>query len=329
MPLIQTQKQDWQQELSNGVRSARDLLNALGLPLDEFSAIAEQDFATRVPWGFVARMRHGDRHDPLLKQVLPTLEEELEIKEFVLDPLQEKQANPHPGLLHKYEGRVLMIPTGQCAINCRYCFRRHFPYEANNPGQLGWAQPLRYISQDSSIEEVILSGGDPLLISDRSLTRFVDALNAIPHVKTLRFHTRLPIVLPSRMTTELIQLLKSSRLNIVIVLHCNHPQEIDDSVIQACHRLKSGGFTLLCQSVLLKGINDQSDILANLSQALFSAGVLPYYLHVLDKVQGAAHFDIPDDEAKQLHEQMKAKLPGYLVPRLVRETPGEPNKVWI
>ena len=319
----------WQQELTNGVRNASELLTALGLPNNEYSQSAEQDFATRVPWCFVARMRKGDIDDPLLKQVLPVSDEELEHPDFVLDALQEKFANPLPGLLHKYDGRVLLTLTGVCAVNCRFCFRRSYPYAENNPGQLGWAQSFRYISQDESLQEVILSGGDPLMASDRTIEHVVQNLEKIPHVTTLRFHTRLPIVLPNRMTAELIELLKSSRLNIVFVLHCNHAQEIDHTVIEACEKLRSAGFTLLNQSVILKGINDNARSLIDLSQALFTAGVLPYYLHCLDKVRGTHHFDIPDAKAQQLHRSIQAKLPGYLVPRLVREVPGERNKVWL
>lgn len=283
-------------------------------------------FPLKVPRGYVARMSKGDLNDPLLKQVLPLGAELLAVEGYQTDPLQESNANPVPGLLHKYEGRVLVMLTSACAIHCRYCFRRSFPYDDNQPGKRGWEKMMAYIAADESISEVILSGGDPLAVNDPLLQTFTDELSAIAHVKRLRIHTRLPIVLPERITAELIQWLTTMRFQPVIVVHANHPQEIDVSVTQALQALRQAGITLLNQTVLLKGINDSADIQIALIDKLFSAGVLPYYLHVPDKVAGTAHFDLPLSEAQQLHATLNSRLPGYLVPRLVREEPGQSSK---
>lgn len=287
---------------------------------------AADDFQLRIPRGFVQRMRPGDPQDPLLLQVLPLGQELQRTEGYLLDPLQEKAFNPVPGLLHKYHGRVLLTLTGVCAVNCRYCFRRHFPYGENNPGRRGWEEALRYIAADSSIQEVILSGGDPLLVTDEYLAEFIEKLEGISHLNTLRFHTRLPIVLPERITAKLSHLLKSTRLKVVVVVHCNHAQEIDASVRESFDGLRAAACTLLNQSVLLKDVNNHPQTLANLSQALFSSGVLPYYLHVLDPVQGAQHFEVSDAEIRNIYTELQALLPGYLVPKLVQEKPGARGK---
>ncbi len=320
-------KTAWQTALINAVTQPDELLRLLDLGPSWLDGArhAATLFPLKVPHGFIRRMQKGNIHDPLLRQVLPIGAELLEIPGFTTDPLQETD-NAIPGLLHKYQGRVLLTLTGTCAIHCRFCFRRHFPYSKNNPGTEGWKAALNYIANDPTITEVILSGGDPLSLSDAILDRFIQSLSAISHVKRLRFHSRLPIVLPERITPDLIQLLTKSRLSIVFVVHCNHPQEIDASVKSAMQNLSATNITLLNQSVLLKGINDHADILTELSESLFDMGVLPYYLHVLDKVQGTAHFDTPLDTAHLLHAQIAARLPGYLVPRLVREDPGAPAK---
>ena len=223
-------------------------------------------------------------------------------------------------------GRVLLTVTGACAVNCRYCFRRHFPYQENNPGRAGWDEALAYIAADTSLHEVIFSGGDPLLATDQTLLFLMTALHAMPHVKTLRIHTRIPVVLPERVDEQLCQLLKQSRFHTVVVLHSNHPNELNDSVLRACTRLREAGCHLLNQSVLLRGVNDEADVLVALSQRLFACGVLPYYLHVLDKVQGAAHFEVSDALAYMLFSSMQSRLPGYLVPRLACERPGSTSK---
>jgi EF-P beta-lysylation protein EpmB len=319
----------WQKILANGFSSAQELLKYLKLPADLASDLAEQTFKTRVPRRFAAKMEAGNPHDPLLLQVLATKQELYSSENYVTDPLQENSANPLPGVIHKYINRLLLTLTGVCAINCRFCFRRHFPYADNNPGQQGWQEALAYIAQDSKIQEVILSGGDPLLASDQVLERFIVALSAIEHVQTIRFHTRVPIVLPERVHAAFGQLFKRSRLKIVIVLHCNHPNELDNSVLKACQRLQKVGCLLLNQSVLLQQINADSTTLVRLSQRLFQFGILPYYLHLLDQVQGTQHFDLDLEQSLAIYHQLQSQLPGYLVPKLVREQAGVPYKMII
>lgn len=316
----------WQKILAQGFSSAAELLDYLNLPMLMGSNQAERQFKTRVPRGFAARMQKGNSNDPLLLQVLAVKEELLEAEGYVADPLEEKAANPIPGLIHKYHGRVLLTLTGICAINCRYCFRRHFSYEDNNPGRAGWQKALDYISNDPAINEVILSGGDPLLVSDAVLAGLMTQLADISHVRTLRIHSRIPVVLPERINASLLDLLAGSPLRKVMVLHCNHPQEIDQQVKDACFALREAGCSLLNQSVLLKGINDCPQTLADLSEKLFDCGVLPYYLHVLDKVAGAAHFDTGLSEARQIYQQLQERVPGYLLPRLACEQPGKGSK---
>jgi EF-P beta-lysylation protein EpmB len=235
--------------------------------------------------------------------------------------------NPVPGLLHKYQGRVLLTFVGTCGINCRYCFRRHFPYGDNNPGTEGWERALNYIAHDTSIDEVILSGGDPLVANDKTLRVFSEKLNAIPHIKRLRIHSRMPIVLPERISPDFIQWISELKQKPVLVTHCNHPQEINEAVKDAMHALSKVGVVLLNQAVLLKGINDDVDTLVDLSETLFAAGIQPYYLHLLDKVQGSAHFDLAEKRAQTLHWELSQRLSGYLVPKLVYEKAGAPAKL--
>lgn len=318
----------WRQSLSNAIMDLSTLCEMLSISPNAVSdmIIAEKSFPLRVPREFVARMEKGNPRDPLLLQVLPQAIEMLPAKNYCHDPLQELQKNPVPGLLHKYVGRVLLTLTGGCAIHCRYCFRRHFPYVDNLPGRENWQRALHYIAENNTIEEVILSGGDPMLLQDHLLAAFVLQLEKIAHVQRLRIHTRLPIVIPSRITEDWITWMQKSRFQIVVVVHCNHPNEIDDEVINALKCLKKAGITLLNQSVLLKGVNDNANTLIELSKKLFQAGVLPYYLHLLDKVQGAAHFDIDEMVAEKLMSEIKSKLPGFLVPKLAREVPGGVSK---
>ena len=325
----QSRKHDWQKKLAQGFGSAVELLDYLQLPRTLADGLAEQQFKTRVPRGFAARMQVGNSLDPLLLQVLAVSEELQGVAGFSEDPLQEGVANPVPGLIHKYMNRVLLTITGACAINCRYCFRRHFPYEANNPGQAGWDEALAYIQTDPRITEVILSGGDPLLAKNAILDDLVGKLTLIEHVRTLRIHTRIPVVLPERVDDGLLSCLTKNRLKTVIVLHSNHPQELDHHVADACSRLREAGCHLLNQSVYLAGINNSAQILAKLSERLFDCGVLPYYLHVLDKVQGAAHFDAPMDEVYAVFQELQCLLPGYLVPRLAIEEPGKLHKTLV
>ena len=316
----------WQKILARGFSSSDELLKFLELPASLAGKSAEKQFATRVPRGFAARMQAGNQHDPLLLQVLASAEEMQVDSSYVVDPLDEAKSNSIPGLMHKYQGRVLLTLTGACAINCRYCFRRHFPYQDNNPGRNGWQTALEYIRRDESIHEIILSGGDPLLAADTVLADLISQLASIEHVRTLRLHTRIPIVLPERINQSLLAILEATPLRKVIVFHCNHAQEINQQVKDICIALRDSGCHLLNQSVLLKGVNDSVQTLVNLSESLFDCGVLPYYLHVLDKVAGAAHFDLPTEKALGIYQQLQARLPGYLLPRLAREEPGKSSK---
>ncbi|WP_110655613.1 EF-P beta-lysylation protein EpmB [Salinicola halimionae] len=327
-PVPDTPTGDWQQQLRDVIRDPVALCRHLALdPAWILGARTGHElFPVRVPLAYLARMRRGDPEDPLLRQVLPLVAESDAVQGFVDDPLEERDHTPRPALIHKYPGRALLIASPTCAINCRYCFRRHFPYADNAPSMNEWEQTLDYLRDDDSIHEAILSGGDPLASPDRRLATLVKRLEAIPHLKRLRIHTRLPVVIPDRVNDALLDWLGGTRLQKVVVLHINHAQEIDEAVIAACERLKAAGVTLLNQSVLLRGVNDDVGALERLSERLFEAGILPYYLHVLDPVAGAAHFDVPDDEARQLMEALRQRLAGFLMPRLVREVPGEKSK---
>jgi EF-P beta-lysylation protein EpmB len=321
----------WQEELIQSIRDPEALLEYLHLPMELLpqAQAASALFELRAPRPYLDRIVKGDRHDPLLRQILP-LEEELVLTPgYSADPLQEADSNPTQGLVHKYHGRVLLIAAPNCAINCRYCFRREFPYEDNNPSRQQWQQVFAQLRADSSIREVIFSGGDPLANSDRQLQWMVDQLAEIPHIHRLRVHTRLPIVIPQRITEETLRWLADSRLQSVMVLHTNHPNEVDAQVIDTIAQLRRAGVTVLNQAVLLKGVNDDLEIQVALSETLFAAGVLPYYLHLLDKVQGAAHFEVADADAIRLHQYMQARLPGFLVPKLTREEPGALNKTLV
>ena len=324
-------KQLWQESMSNLITDPEELLTLLHLDASLLTAAraAAQLFPLRVPRSFVARMEKGKLNDPLLQQVLPIGAELDQVTGYNRDPLRETYVNPAPGLFHKYPGRVLVTLTGACAIHCRYCFRRFFPYEDNNPGRAGWDNIFAYIQSDETITEVILSGGDPLSVHDHLLKQFTDRLSQIAHVNRLRIHTRLPIVMPERITDDFIAWARDLTMQLVIVVHVNHPQEINAEIKTMLQRLQSEKITLLNQSVLLKGINDDATTLALLSESLFTSGVLPYYLHVLDKVEGAAHFDIDLKKAQHLHTELAQILPGFLVPRLVRETAGEMSKTML
>lgn len=320
----------WQNALSTAITTISELSEMLQIDLGE-SPLAHQvpqSFALRVPRAFVSRMEKNNLHDPLLLQVLPQENEIQETPGFTRDPLQEIEKNPVPGLLHKYPNRVLMTLTGACAIHCRYCFRRYFPYENNLPSRLNWDRALNYIAQDNNIEEVILSGGDPLVLKDHLLSELVSQLENISHLKRLRIHTRLPIVIPERVTAEWIAWMQQSRFQMIVVVHCNHANEIDEPVLHALKKLHDASITVLNQSVLLKNINDNADALVQLSKRLFQAGVLPYYLHLLDTVSGSAHFDVCEENANHLLSEIKKQLPGYLVPKLAREVSGQLHKTF-
>lgn len=319
----------WQSALMHAVTDPQELLELLELDLSylEQAKAAAKLFPLKVPREFISRMQKGDLADPLLRQVLPLGCELIPAVNFSTDPLGEKKANKIPGILHKYHGRVLLTLSSICGINCRFCFRRHFPYAENNPGNAGWQKALDYIALNPSISEVILSGGDPLTLHDHLLRQFCQKFAAIPHIKRLRIHSRMPIVIPERINSDFIEWISETRLKIILVTHSNHPQEINNLVIEALRQLKN--VTLLNQAVLLKGVNDEVDILIRLSEALLEANIQPYYLHLLDKVQGTAHFEVDLERAKKLYQGLINHLPGYLVPKLVYEQPGHPAKTLV
>jgi EF-P beta-lysylation protein EpmB len=318
----------WQSLWRDAIRDPRELLDLLGLAglSGRLSDAAMAQFPLRVPRGFAARMRHGDAADPLLRQVLPLDDEDRIVPGFSHDAVGDLDARGGTGVLHKYEGRALLVATGSCAVHCRYCFRRHFPYGEQTAAAGQWREALDYLAGDASIHEVLLSGGDPLSLSTAKLSEFTGALAGVPHVRRLRLHTRLPVVLPERVDSDLLDWLAALPQQVVVVVHANHGNEIDDSVRRALAGLRGTGATLLNQAVLLRGVNDSVEALAGLSERLFEAGVLPYYLHQLDRVAGTAHFEVPEAESRALLEALAARLPGYLVPRLVREVAGAPAK---
>ncbi|CAM4450979.1 MAG: L-lysine 2,3-aminomutase [Legionellaceae bacterium] len=321
--------QTWQQALSHAIKNPEELIQYLQLDSNIIisAKAASKDFSLRVPYRFIEKMEKGNPHDPLLRQILP-IDAELKVNEnYSTDPLGEHSANRLSGILHKYKSRVLLIVTSVCGINCRYCFRRHFNYTENNPGTAGWENAVQYIAQDKSIKEVIFSGGDPLVANDKKLAQLAKQINEIPHVTTLRIHTRMPIVLPERITDEFIDWFSNLRLKPIMVIHCNHPKEIDSVLFDAMQRLKKAGVMLFNQSVLLKGVNDNPATLIELSEKLFEIGVLPYYLHLLDKVQGASHFHVSKNKAKNILNVIMTELPGYLIPKLVYEKAGALSKL--
>lgn len=320
-------KTAWRRQLSAAIRDPDELARHLNLPSSSVAPGAHSEFRMLVPRGFLARMRKGDPDDPLLRQVLPAAQElSPQPARYITDPLAEADARRAPGLLVKYQGRALLVTSGACAIHCRYCFRRHYPYADDNPRRDHWQDALDAIAADPGLEEVILSGGDPLMLDDDELADLSARLGEIPHLRSLRIHTRLPVVLPERVDTALLGWIEASRLPVTMVLHVNHPREIDDSVHAACTRLSPVLHFLLNQAVLLAGVNDDANTLTNLSHALFEAGVLPYYLHLPDAVAGTAHFDVSEARARELIAALRALLPGYLVPRLAQEIPGAPGK---
>ncbi|MEO7430478.1 MAG: EF-P beta-lysylation protein EpmB [Dokdonella sp.] len=325
---IPAQPVRWQQLWRDAVTDPHELLRLLDLSSHANALLPQTDtgFPLRVPRGFVARMRPGDPNDPLLRQVLPLASELDPVDGFALDAVGDMEARAANGVLHKYSGRALLIATGSCAIHCRYCFRRHFPYAADTAAADRWREAIDHVRGDGSISEVILSGGDPLSLSTPKLAELTQALATIPHVRRIRIHTRLPVVLSERIDQEFLDWLDALPFQRVVVLHANHPNEIDGSVVAAGRALGDAGATVLNQSVLLAGVNDDASTLTDLSERLFDAGVLPYYLHQLDRVAGAAHFAVEDSVALALVDALRALLPGYLVPRLVREVAGAPSK---
>lgn len=321
----------WSQAIQRAIRDSRSLLAALGLPPDaagseEQTERAERDFPVFVPWEFVARMQPGDPRDPLLRQVLGTAEEARSAAGFVSDPVGDGAAEILPGLLQKYRSRALLVATGTCAVHCRYCFRRQFPYTEVPKSPAAWQPAIDHIASDRTLEEVILSGGDPLMLSDASLRWLIDQLNSIPHVVRLRIHSRVPIVIPQRVCDDLLSWLAAARQQVVFVSHINHPNEIDDAVRGALGRLRTAGALLLNQAVLLREVNDSVEVQRSLSVQLLAAGVLPYYLHQLDRVQGAAHFEVPVERGRQIITELRSQLSGYGVPKYVAEIAGDGSK---
>ena len=330
--LIQSDRAEtWQQILSDLIVDPQELLQILELDADSspYSLEALAQFPLKAPRPFVERIQKGNWQDPLLRQIWPSAFEETQIEGFIADPLHEEEFNPVPGLLHKYQGRVLLTAAPHCAIHCRYCFRRHFDYQANSPSRAQWEEAFAYIMNDSSIEEVILSGGDPLAISDKQFHWLLQQLADIKSVTTVRIHTRLPIVIPQRISRELVRCVSETRLRIIMVVHCNHRQELDSAVTDGFDKLGDVGVTMLNQAVVLKDVNDKAETLIDLNKALFQHNVLPYYLHMPDQVAGTEHFYVTDQHATELIKTLHASLPGYLVPRLVRENPGERGKTRI
>lgn len=319
----------WQTVLKQAVRDPVELCRLLDLPAGdaEQARASMRPFPLLVPRGFLARMERGNPADPLLRQVLPLADELLEHPGYTADPVGDRAAERAPGLLHKYHGRALLVATGACAIHCRYCFRREFPYSEVPHAPAAWEPALAEIARDGSLAEVILSGGDPLMLVDRHLQRLTGRLESIAHVRRLRLHTRLPIVLPERVDEQLLEWIAATRLNVVVVVHANHPNELSREVGAALARLRGAGVMLLNQAVLLRGVNDDVDVLVELSERLQAFGVMPYYLHQLDRVTGTAHFEVEDSQGRQIVRSLRERLPGYLVPRYVREIAGEPYKV--
>jgi len=322
-------EKNWQTALQTAITDPQELFQLLDLDEKLLPAAyaAAKHFPLKVPRSLITRIQKRNINDPILRQILPLGSETKEQEGYSKDPLQEKKFNVIPGLLHKYHGRLLLTLAGICGINCRYCFRRDFPYAENNPGTTGWNKALEYIANNPSITEVILSGGDPLIVNDHLLVELGQKLSKITHLKRLRIHSRMPIILPERITPEFIHWCSTSRFKMILVNHCNHSQELNENVAHAMQSLVKAGVTVLNQTVLLKGVNDNAQTLIELSENLFAANILPYYLHMLDKVQGAAHFDVKQEVAQDLHWQITQQLPGFLVPKLVCEYPGAPAKL--
>jgi EF-P beta-lysylation protein EpmB len=326
-PLPQLSAPDWREALRLAIRSLEELAQQLELPIEALQAYAPErrDFPLLVPRSFVRRMRKGDPNDPLLLQILPRLAERRTHPSFGPDPLGEA-AVASDGVLEKYAHRALLIAAEACPVHCRYCFRRNFPYSEQLASRQDWSPALERLAARDGLREVILSGGDPLSLSNRRLQLLLGRLSRLPALRTLRIHTRFPVMLPERIDTALCKLIESTALRTVIVIHCNHANELDPQVAIALRRLSDAGCLLLNQSVLLQGVNASADALESLSLALLDHGVLPYYLHQLDRVAGAGHFEVPDTTALELMAELRVRLPGYLVPRLVRESPGELSK---
>lgn len=320
---------DWQTILADAVTDPAELSRLLNLPprLATSAGRATEEFPLLVPRTYLARIRPGDPQDPLLLQVLPRTEELENTPQFGDDPLGETEATRTPGLLAKYQNRLLMVTTGACPVHCRFCFRRHFPYDALPGSKARWEAAAQCIAANPSTHEIILSGGDPLSLKDTALKGLVERMADIPHLRRLRIHSRFPVLIPQRVTPALLATLQSTRLTTLVVVHVNHPGEIDPAVAQAFGRLVDAGIPVLSQTVLLRGVNDRVEVLVELCERLVDLRVMPYYLHQLDRVAGTAHFEVPETIGRELIEELRTRLPGYAVPRYVRETPHDPSKV--
>jgi len=324
-----TSPASWRESLRAAIRSPAELCAFLRLDPAALgvSAAAENGFPLLVTREYAGRMQPGNPHDPLLRQVLPVAEETHAVAGFGTDPVGDAAAGIAAGVLHKYHGRALLIATGACAIHCRYCFRRHYPYSEGPRSLTEWEPSVAAIEADRSISEVILSGGDPLMLTDERLAALVARLEQVSHLKRLRIHTRLPIMIPARVTDRLLEMLAASRLQAIVVIHANHAAEIDSATAAALGRLADAGALLLNQAVLLAGVNDSVEALADLCQRMIDLRVMPYYLHQLDRVAGAAHFEVPEERGRAIMNELRSLLPGYAVPQYVREVAGEPGKV--
>ncbi|EMI19162.1 lysine 2,3-aminomutase YodO family protein [Rhodopirellula maiorica SM1] len=316
---------DWQTAMRKAIRSGKQLLERLQLPADTFPEHLET-FPTFVPLEFLSRMAIGDPADPLLRQVLPVSDELVTAPNFVSDPVGDLDSLAAGGVIHKYDGRVLLIASGVCAVHCRYCFRREFPYQQAGSRRENWAPAIQYIQAHPDVEEVILSGGDPLTLTDAKLFELIERIDAIPHVRRIRLHTRLPIVIPQRVTDSLCSKLKKTRSAVWFVVHCNHANELDSSVIARMEMLVDSGIPVLNQAVLLRGVNDDEQTLVDLCMKLVNHRIQPYYLHQLDRVRGTKHFEVPVQQGLELIHRIRSRLPGYAVPTYVREQAGEPSK---
>lgn len=320
----------WQEQLKQTVNNLSELTTLLELDIKQLSANLDPKFPLRAPLYYVNKIAKRNPQDPLLLQILPQKQESILQPNYCQDPLQEAKYLKAPGLIHKYYNRVLLTITGACGIHCRYCFRQYFPYQDNLVSQANRSLQLDYIKNNPQINEIILSGGDPLCASNKFLDNLLQELNSISHVHTVRFHSRMPIVIPDRIDDDLIKILnKYPRLKFILVTHCNHANELDNHIKAKMSLLRQNHVTLFNQTVLLSNINASADTLIHLSQKLFDCHIIPYYLHLLDPVQGTSHFDVDSGTAKKLMSNIKNKLPGYLVPKLVREIPGEYSKTLI
>ena len=318
---------DWQAAMKRAVRSTKRLRQLLDLPPDpDVEAADQQDFPTFVPIEFLRRIKPGCPDDPLLRQVMATAAERNHGQDFIADPVGDLKSVSARGLIHKYHGRVLLISTGACGVHCRYCFRREFPYDQFAARADRSSEAIQYLNQHAEVDEVILSGGDPLTLVDATLCKLIDDLETIAHLRRLRIHTRMPVVIPQRVTPPLVQRLKQSRLAVWVVVHANHAQELDADVLDHIGRLIDAGIPVLNQAVLLRGVNDQAEALIELSRRLVDHRITPYYLHQLDRVRGAEHFLVPEAEGVRLVKEMQKQLPGYAVPQYVREDAGLPSK---